>query len=259
MATEDDPTKQPDKTDESKPDFLTKDEARSIMAGIIQSSLKKDLPRVLGELLGPQLDTALGPLKEQLAGLSKPKTEEDSNKGKEPPTKPGVNAGTDETADKPDPKFEALEKKLKRLEDENKAARDSAAAERKRRVENDGYATLRSELTGKVKAEALDMCIDLVRARGQLAFDDDGNPRMKVRAKIAKDLPEEDQELAIPEAVPHWLKSKEAQLFLPPPTQQQTRRNVPAGQRASNGQFAGNNSDPIAAFEAEHGSLDENL
>jgi len=232
-----------------QPEYLTKDEARSIFAGIVKSTLRSEL----GPAFKTFLDTEIAPLKTEFAAFKQapPNTQQ---QGDDSAKKPRAESAKTEA----DPKFVELEKKLAALESENKRANERAAAERRRNIEMSGYGALRNALSGKVRPELIDGVEAMIRGRNQMVFDEDGNARLKMRVRASKDLPEEDQELPIEEGIQHWLKTKEAAAFIPAPTQQTPPKRPPNAQtngqtRGDNGQFSSAQNDPIAAFEAEHG------
>lgn len=234
----------------------------AIVNAAVSSQLKRALPKVLAETLGPAinaaLEPALKPLQESLAALPKPGTEP------APDAKAKVKGKVD--ADEPDPKVVALEQKIAKLELDNKAAKESAARERQAARESKAFSDLRQELTGKVRPEALDAVSTLLRARNQVVIDDAGNVSLKLRCSLEKGLPEEDVELPLAEAIPHFIKTKEAALFVPPPNQGGAgpkgrsapvpRTGGPQPQRVA---MPGAVPSAIEAFEAEHGAIEDHL
>jgi len=233
----------------------------AIVNAAVSSQLKRALPKVLAETLGPAinaaLEPALKPLQDSLAALPKPGTEaQPDGKGK-------AKGKTD--GDEPDPKVVALEQKIAKLEADNRVANERAARERRQSIETKGYGDLRQELNGKVRPEALSAVVDILKARQQVVIDDAGNVSLKIRCSLDRGLPEEDHELPLADALPHFLKTKEAALFVPPPNQggagpkgrsAPVRAGGPQQQRVA---MPGATPTAIDAFEAEHGSIDELL
>lgn len=117
-----------------------------------------------------------------------------------------------------------LEKRLAAQEKQNaalikqieEAANKQAAAEKRARDQG-AQARLISALS-KVKPEVKELLATTWNATGKVTFDADGNPMLRVRKAPAKGLPEEDVELPLEDGVSHWLSTKEAEAYLPPPT-----------------------------------------
>lgn len=250
MATEN--TQSPTGTAaETQPsDAVNLDQIRTIVSGIVSSTLKASLPKVVQETLSSSLKTALdaelAPIREKLTAA--PAMHPDKGKQDDKEKAPEV-----------DPRIADLEKKLAKMGEDNRAFRAQAEAERKRARETKAFGDLRQQLTGKVRPDAIDVVADLMRARGLVAYDDDGNVSMKVRRAPMKGMPEEDADLPLSEALPFWLGSKEAQLFLPPPSAPSDGKragfNGPAPRSQSNG--TARSADPVSTFESQYGSLDD--
>lgn len=245
--------KKPDGDDANKQDDIG-GKVRTIVSGMLKTALPKTVNDAVAAALKSSLETELAPLKEFLAKSKEPaKTADDDGdkaKGKQQKQEPPP----------ADPRIEAFEKKLAKLEAENKLAAEKLAKERARAVESSAYGRLKDALNGKVRPESLRLIENDIRARGLLAFDDEGNATMKVRVSLGKGQGDEEQEHAIEDAIPHLLKEKEYALFIPPPSDGAggTKRNGPAN-RGSNGQFSPDPKDPLAAFETQHGSIDSIL
>jgi hypothetical protein len=188
---------------------VSKDEVRTIVSGIVASALKKELPKIvdsqikgaLGEALGPALAAAIEPLKASFAA-AKPADESAS--------------GVDKS--KPSPELVAMQKQLADMQAALRAKDEEAAAERKRAREDKAFADLTAELTGKVRPGTEKMVATLLKANGQLVVGDDGNATVKVKTALFKGQAEEEHEFPIADGVGHYLKSKDAALFLPAPS-----------------------------------------
>lgn len=113
---------------------------------------------------------------------------------------------------------EGLKKKIAELEGNWRKAQKQAEQERQRAIEQKGYGDLRTVLGTKVRPDAVSVVTDVLRSRGMVVFDDDGQVRLKIRASLAKGEPEEDHVLDIESGVAHFLSTKEGALFVPPPS-----------------------------------------
>lgn len=141
----------------------------------------------------------------------------------------------------------SLEKQLAKLARDAEKAQAEAARERRQRIEDAGYETVRATLRGKVVAGAEDDLLDAWRARKQVVIGDDGITRLRLSTP---DEPEEG--LDVPAAVAAFLKTEKAKLYLPPPNGAGAR----AGARPStNGQgvTARGATTPATAFEQKFG------
>lgn len=147
----------------------------------------------------------------------------------------------DKTPDKskPDPIVASLQKQLDEMKSALKAKDEEAAAERKAARDEKAFGLLVTELTGKVRPGAERMVATLLKAQGQLVIDDEGNTSLKVRTSLAKGSAEQDHEFPIADGVGHYLKTKDAALFLPPPNSGGAGgdRRVPAAPRPQAGQL----------------------
>lgn len=234
--------------------FVSKDELRTIVSGMLRSSQEK----VAKDLSGT-LDAKLAEFYAKLAEANgnKPKSEGDDagDKAKKPKGEPVAGDPAES------PAFLKMQKELEKLQQANQQLAEQRARERAKANEDRAYAGLKEHLSGKVRAEAIGVIADAVRGRGLITYDEEGNAQMRVTV-AAKGYEPEDQVLPIAEAIPHYLKSKEAALFLPPPGAQGTqvpKAKAPAA-RAPTGQFAGNPKSPTEAFESlGFGSLEDNL
>lgn len=111
----------------------------------------------------------------------------------------------------------ALEKQVLALQKALEDGNTQRAAAEKRAREQGAQSRLSSALS-KVKPEVKDLLAKAWQADGKVTFDADGNPMLRVRKSPVKGLPEEDMELPLEEGVAHWLSTKEAEAYLPPPT-----------------------------------------
>lgn len=146
----------------------------------------------------------------------------------------------------------ATQKRLDKLDQELKESRKATAQANRRAAEEKGYASVRTALAkGIPEGAGLNAAIDLLRARNQILIDEEGNAKLKLRAEFEHGLGEEERELALADAVPHYLKTPDAALFMPAPSRAGTRQPPvvrPPQTRPANGQPTGNTlADKLAA------------
>lgn len=169
--------------------------------------------------------------------------------------KAGAAAGTTATVTAvADARYAELEKKLAKLTKDNEASQRAAAAERRARLESDGYASVTKALTGKTRAGAESMLVDLWKGRGNIAIDDHGAVRLRLRTDG-----EPEDGLDLSEGIASYMKTTEWPTWAPVPTTPARRPPLSGpsgGQRSSS---AGSQPDPIANFEAKHGKLSDAL
>lgn len=139
--------------------------------------------------------------------------------------KPAAQAAREEPAQhaapQPDPRIAELEKRLAKQEREAENARKQAAAERRQRLEEQGFEAVKSQLRGKVHAGIEDDILDAWRARGNVTVGDDGSVRLKFGST---DEPEEGFDVGT--GVVTFLKSDRAKPYLPPPNGAQRANGV---------------------------------
>lgn len=181
----------------NNPDFVTKEEMTSIVNAAVTSQLKRSLSKSIAEALGPALESALKPIQEK---LEKPSNEP---------------AAGDKKQD--DPQVTALKKQIDDMSTLLKQSQETAEAEKRKSQEQTARGALRSALTGKVRPEAVDDVVDLLFYRKRVAYDDQGNLTFTWRSALSKGLPEEDHQFPLEDGVNQFLKSKQAEIYLPPP------------------------------------------
>jgi len=249
-----------------KPDHaqhITKEELNAAVNSAVTSQLK----RTLAKELGSAIEGALAPFKAELEKIGLARIAADAESKTEPKqTQDDASkaaAQGKQKSDEPDTKYVALEAKLAKLEADNKRDKEALTRERRSAVEARVHGELRSQLTGKVRPEAVGVVADLIRARNQLVIDSDGNARIKVRARLEAGLPEEDHELSLEDGLPHFLKSKEAALFMPPPPVAKAGKTRLSGDtpgaRAANGDAASSNGALNAVAERLNANINDLL
>jgi len=226
MAHDDDPSKTGSGSEgNASDDTIKKSDIEALVSATVNKAITGHLKRELKSL--PQLiksalaESAAAPKTEGDEGVSDDAGDEQP-KPKTPAKTPkaaGAKTGSEERAE-PSAEAVRLAELEKRFEKQEKALKDANAAtarERRRAADERGLATVRGEFTKLLRPDAVDLVTDAMRARGAFVIDDEGNVRMKVRASLEQGMPVEEHELPFHEALPHFLKTKDAALFLPPP------------------------------------------
>lgn len=175
---------------------ITEEQINAIVNRAVTAQLKRSLSKELGSAIA----AALEPIKKDLAA---PQPEPKPDTGDKPKTSPEVLA---------------LQKQLEDMRSSLRQKDEEATAERKRARDDKAYAEVIAELTGKVRPGTEKMVATLMRAEGRISVSDDGESLLKVRFSPTKGEAEQDQDLRVADAVPHYLKSKDAMVFLPPPS-----------------------------------------
>lgn len=246
-----------------KPEYVSEGKLRNIVAGMLKSSQAK-----VSQDFSAALDAKLAEFAKSINGGARGRPAGDGDDGDGEPAKKKPAAGKpDKEPSEAELQLSALQKKLEKLEEDRKKEARERAKERQQAIERGAYADLKQSLAGKVRAEAIDAVADLVRGRGLIGFDAEGNPLMKVTVSHGKDFDPEEMQLPIAEAIPHYLKSAEARLFLPPP-----QAGIPGakpkmpGARPQDGKLSGASNgaksfdDALSAYEAMGvGSFDDNI
>lgn len=184
-------------TQQTDPGFVTAEQ----VAQIVNQAVTSQLGRILPKQLGTAIEAAMKPLHERFAAQPEPATPDKT-----------------EQSHRPDPQIVALQKQLADLQAANRASQEEVASERKRAREDGAFSALTRSLSGKVRPGTEDIVATLLRAKGQLVIDDEGRPSLKVHTSLFKGQAEADHEFPIEDGVGHYLKTKDAALFLPPPT-----------------------------------------
>lgn len=173
---------------------LTEDQKLSNMVNAaVGNHMKRSLPKFLEEALTPHMTS----LKEQFASL---RPAEPSKAPKE---------GDDTNA-----RVTQLEAMLKK----EQAAR---AAERQQTRNDRAYGDLKAVLAGKVRPEAVEMVAKLIKADGRLVVTDSGEASLRVG----------DMEHDLSTGIAEFLKTGEAQMFLPAPGYGPSSKPLKPGQR----------------------------
>lgn len=235
------------------PEYVSKDEFRSVMSGMLKSML----PKVVQETLAPSLETKFAELQAKIAAA----TGSAPSQSQEPDAAPKGDAKA-KAKDEPSAELVAMQKRVAELERATKDANEKYARERQRSIETKALSDLKSMLGGKVRPDAVDTVADLIKGRGHITYDDDGNALMRVVVS-QKGFEDEEHTLPLAQAIPHFLKSKEASFFTPPPATGAggAKPKLPNAARLPNGQFANGGAKTTAeSFEAlGFGSLEDNL
>lgn len=165
------------------------------MAAMVNAAVSNHMKRFTEKQLPSLFESALKPIHDKLSAT---------------PATPAV------PDTKKSPEYAALEQKL--AEFEKRSAADSAraqAAERKQR-EDRAFSDLRTQLTGKVLPDFLDVVSShLFQVQGVVKFEEDGTAVFATTRKSP--YGDEDIRLPIKEGVEAWLKSDAARPYLPAP------------------------------------------
>lgn len=171
----------------------------------------KNTEAKLTKSIGDSIAEALKPIHERLDKPPEPKPD-------------------DKVGDKPDPKVTALESKLADLDKkyaDEKAAREKAELARR---DDAARASLAQAFAGHIRPEAVADVVDLMFARGKVAFDEQGKPLLTVSRKSGG--VEEDVQVTFQDGAQMWAKGPGA-IYAPPPAgggQQQQRGTAPTRQ-----------------------------
>lgn len=234
-------------------------ELRTILSGMVNQAVKKSLADI-GPTLKTLLEAELAPLRESLkAAPQAPKetpVQEDKSKS----------AGQQQAPE--DPRVAALlataaeqAKALEKLTKDHREAKAETARERRAAIEMKGYQDLQQALAGKVRPEAMQFVIAGMRGQGQVVIDDTGNVFLKQKVSPGLGMPEEEINAPLAEAIPRFLKTPEAALFIPPPTSGAGTqgRKPPGSPDGTSVSAVPKPNDPIGSFEATHGNIDSFL
>jgi hypothetical protein len=199
--------------DESKPDYATKQDMVATVNAAMASHLKRMLPKLVKEEFGPALDAAMAPIRERLERAPEP-------------------AGEKPKGD--DPQVTALKKQLDDMTAQMRASQEEAAGERRKADEQALRALLRAEIAPRVRPEAVEDVVDLCFFRRLVGRDDQGKPTFTWRSALSKGMPEEDHEFPLADGAREFLKSKHAEIYIPPPNAdnksgQKSGQKLPAG------------------------------
>jgi hypothetical protein len=172
----------------------------------IRGKIVEELKGSIGELV-PSGDA----LKTLIADAVKANAPPDDGRGSKSPQPP---AG-------PSPEVAALTRTVNELTTKLKTEGDARAASERQRRDDAAYADLRTHLgAGKVRPEMLDTLAKvLFHADKRVEFEADTNrPLFKIRRAPMAGMAETDELLPLDAGVAEYLKSKDAEPFLPAPT-----------------------------------------
>lgn len=228
--------------DDDNPDI------NAIVNSAVTAQLKRALsPKALAAALAPIVSEIVKPLQDELATLKQA---------------PAPAPGPAPAPDKPNPELTAVKQQLQEMKDQLAKERDRAAAAEAKQRDDSTFAKLKDCLSAaKVRPEMVEVLAKvLFHADKRVEFDEQGNPLLRVRVSPGKGLPEEDQVLTLEEGVKTYVKTKEAEPFMPPPggagggTNQQQRRAAPSPSR---GQASTQESPPQTDEERAQRALEQ--
>lgn len=177
------------------PQYVTADQ----IAQIVNSAVTSQLGRALKTQLSGAIEAALKPIREQAATA---------------PKEPDAEAPSAKT----NPEIAALQKKVKELTEGFALKEQEVIAERTQARQDKAFSALVQSLSGQVRPGTENTVATLLQARKQFIVAENGEPLLRVRTALFKGQAEEDHELPLKDGLAHYLKTKDAELFLPPPT-----------------------------------------
>lgn len=166
------------------------------VAAMVNQAVTNHLKRFAEKQLPGLFESALKPIHEKLSAA------------------PAITPPVADT--KKSPEYAALEQKLAEFEKRSQADSARAAAAEKKQREDRAFSDLRTQLTGKVLPDFLDVVSShLFQVQKVVEFEEDGTPIFATMRKS----PYGDEELRLPikDGVEAWLKSDAARPYLPAP------------------------------------------
>lgn len=224
----------------------------------LKAFLGEELPKQINAAVSSHTKRLNKQWEEKLAKSKEPaKTGDEDDEEPDPKADKATTAAPKQAQEpaKPDPAIAEMRKQIDLLTKANAKAEEARKVAERRSIEEKGYGTVRSALTGKVAPGAEGHVLTMLKANGRIAIAEDGNTRLR---GIAKDEPEEGYD--IEEGITAYLKSDEAKFFVPPPNAGPA--NAKRSQAFGNPPNGANGSvprDAVDAFEAKHGSIAKSL
>lgn len=143
----------------------------------------------------------------------------------------------DKTPAQPSPEMLALQRKVDELTRKNETETKAREAAEKKQRDDSAFAALRAHLAPKVRPEMLDTLAKvLFHADERITFDEaTGAPLFKIRRAPMAGMAEADELLPLESGVAEYLKGKDAEPFLPPPTPKPGEKRPTAPARPGQG------------------------
>jgi hypothetical protein len=177
----------------------------------LNAAIGSHLGRALPKALEP-FNKQFGDINETLKKLATPKvepTEEEKNRQRQS-----------------DPETLALKNQLEELKQANQREREAREKAEATQRDNAAFAHLRSLVAKSVRPELVDVVAkNLFYAEKVITYDESGKALFKSRRAQYQGGPEEEVATTLEDGVQQYLKTKEAQVFLPPPTSKQPTNN----------------------------------
>lgn len=213
------------------------------LSSLVNSAVTAQLKRAIAKELAPAVQSAIAPLREQFEkAQAKPQEQENGN-----------------AQGAKNPELLALTKQLEEMRAALSTAQEEKIAEQRRAREDRAFSELVTSLTGKVRPGTESMVAKLLKADGKLVVDEEQGPVLRVRASRHKGMPEEDLDFPIADGVSHYLKTKDAQVFLPSPNSGgagQEGRVAPTSRQSGN-RLPGYDKPPANADEAAARTMEQ--
>jgi len=179
------------------PQYVTADE----LGKAVNAAVSSHMTRLRKDALDP-ISTQLNGFGETLKKLTTPKEPEPN----------------DQRNKQPDPETLALKNQLEELKQANAREREAREKAETKQRDDAAYSQLRTLVSKTVRPELVDVVAkNLFYADKVVTYDENGKPLFKARRAQYPDGPEEDVALTLEDGVQQFLKSKEAQVFLPAP------------------------------------------
>lgn len=190
-------------------DDTNQPDINAIVNSAVTAQLKRALaPKTLAAALAPLIADVVKPLQDELATLKQA-----------PPATPATGPAPGPAPDKPNPELTAVKQQLQEMKDQLAKERDRAAAAETKQRDDAAFGALKTQLSAaKVRPEMVEALAKvLFLADKRVEFDENGKPLLRVRVAPSKGMAEEDQLLTLEDGVKAFVKSKEAEPWLPAP------------------------------------------
>jgi hypothetical protein len=147
-------------------------------------------------------------------------------------------------------RIDTMEKAATKRDGELKAEKEARAASENKARDERTFGEFRALLAPHVRPDMVDDLAQLhFYAHKRVTYGEDGKPLFRARRSPAAGMPEEDVQMPLEAGVEHWLKSKDAQRYLPAPKRD--------GDGNGNGGNPRNGRPPLVKYDKPAQSDDE--